>query len=95
MSEVFVVALCIFNKHQITINKAVREIKKYIPKDSLKCSSFTLVLAVYGLAGVGWDPVPQDRRVPALQGDGQATPLFFFLFFNRPGVDGAVLQTAV
>ena len=49
----------------------MRETKKDIPKESLKCLSFTLVLAVYGQAGVGGDPVPQDRRVAVLQGYGQ------------------------
>ena len=39
------------------------------------CLTLTLVLAVYGLAGVGGDPVPQNRRVAALQGYGQVTPL--------------------
>ena len=46
-----------------------------IPKGSLQCFSFTLVLAVYGLAGVGGDPVSQNRRVALLQGYGQVTPL--------------------
>ena len=33
------------------------------------------MLAIYGQAKVGGDPVPQDGCVPALQGDGQAAPL--------------------
>ena len=51
--------------------------------------SFTLVLAIYGQARVGGDPVPQDGRVPALQGDGQAAPLvaqhFLLLLACVPG----------
>ena len=38
----------------------MREIKRDIPKESLKsldCSSLTLVLAVYGLAGVGFKTI--------------------------------------
>ena len=33
------------------------------------------MLAIYGQARVGGDPVPQDGRIPTLQGDGQAAPL--------------------
>ena len=33
------------------------------------------MLAVYGQARVGGDPVPKDDRVSPLQGDGQAAPL--------------------